>query len=107
MRDLLASFNRGARAMRNFVRWLAGALLVSTAVAVPAQDYPARPVKIIVPFAAGGPADIYARFIGQRLESALGQPFVVDDRPGAGSVIGTDAAAKSAPAPGRFSTTNG
>jgi len=83
--------------MRTFVRWLAGALLLATAAAAPAQDYPTRPVKIIVPFAAGGPADIYARFIGQRLEAALGQPFIVDDRPGAGSVIGTDAAAKSAP----------
>ena len=62
-----------------------------------AQEYPTRPVKIIVPFAAGGPADLYARFLGQRLETALGQPFIVDDRPGAGSVIGTDAAAKSAP----------
>jgi tripartite-type tricarboxylate transporter receptor subunit TctC len=61
------------------------------------QDYPAKPVKIIVPFAAGGPADVYARFVGQRLSEALGQPFVIDDRPGAGSVIGTDAAAKSAP----------
>ncbi|HEX5864715.1 MAG TPA: tripartite tricarboxylate transporter substrate binding protein, partial [Casimicrobiaceae bacterium] len=58
---------------------------------------PNRPVKIIVPFAAGGPADVYARFLGQRLQEALGQPFVVDDRPGAGSVVGTDAAAKSAP----------
>jgi tripartite-type tricarboxylate transporter receptor subunit TctC len=54
-------------------------------------------VKIVVPFAAGGPADIYARFLAQRLEVALGQPFIVDNRPGAGSVIGTDAAAKSAP----------
>ena len=62
-----------------------------------AQDYPNRPVKIIVPFAAGGPADVYARFLGQRLLEALGQPFVVDNRPGAGSVVGTDAAAKSAP----------
>src|SRR3977135_1606549 len=62
-----------------------------------AQDYPARPVKLIVPFAAGGPADIYARFLAQRLEVALAQPFIGDDRPGAGSVIGTDAAAKSAP----------
>jgi tripartite-type tricarboxylate transporter receptor subunit TctC len=62
-----------------------------------AQDYPTRPVRIMVPFAAGGPADIYARFLGQRLEGALGQPFVIDDRPGAGSVIGTDAVAKSAP----------
>jgi tripartite-type tricarboxylate transporter receptor subunit TctC len=54
-------------------------------------------VKIIVPFATGGPADVYARFLGQRLQEALGQPFVVDDRPGGGSVVGTDAAAKSAP----------
>jgi tripartite-type tricarboxylate transporter receptor subunit TctC len=54
-------------------------------------------VKIIVPFAAGGPADIYARFLGQRLQEALGQPFVIEDRPGGGSVIGTDAVAKSAP----------
>ncbi len=62
-----------------------------------AQNYPSKPVKIIVPFAAGGPADNYARFMAQRLQDALGQPFVVDDRPGAGSVIGTDAVAKSAP----------
>jgi len=61
------------------------------------QAYPARPVKIIVPFAAGGPADNYARFMAQRLQDALGQSFVVDNRPGAGSIIGTDAAAKSAP----------
>jgi tripartite-type tricarboxylate transporter receptor subunit TctC len=54
-------------------------------------------VKIIVPFAAGGPADVYARFIAQRLQEAMGQPFVVEDRPGAGSVTGTDAVAKSAP----------
>jgi len=54
-------------------------------------------VRIIVPFAAGGPADVYARFLGQRLQEALGQPFVVDDRPGGGSVVGTDAAAKSTP----------
>ncbi len=65
--------------------------------AVLAQAYPNRPVKIIVPFAAGGPADNFARFMGQRLGDALSQPFVVENRPGGGSVIGTDVAAKSAP----------
>ena len=62
-----------------------------------AQQYPAHPVKIIVPFAAGGPADNYARFLAQRLQDSLGQAFVVDDRPGGGSVIGTDFVAKAAP----------
>jgi tripartite-type tricarboxylate transporter receptor subunit TctC len=62
-----------------------------------AQAYPTKPVKIIVPFAAGGPADIYARVIGEKLQSALGQSFVVEDRPGGGAIIGTDAVAKSAP----------
>jgi tripartite-type tricarboxylate transporter receptor subunit TctC len=62
-----------------------------------AQDYPTRPVRIIVPFAPGGSADVFGRFIAQRLQETLGQTVVVDNRPGAGSVIGTDAAAKSAP----------
>jgi tripartite-type tricarboxylate transporter receptor subunit TctC len=62
-----------------------------------AQDYPARAVKIIVPFGAGGPADIYARFLGQYLQESLKQSFVVEDRPGAGSIIGTGEVAKAAP----------
>ncbi len=60
-----------------------------------AQSYPNRPVKIVVPFAAGGPADNYARFMAQRLTDELKQPFVIDNKPGAGSIIGTDFAAKS------------
>src|SRR5277367_3232322 len=84
---------------RRVVRSVAAALLGLATMAGPAlaQDYPARAVKIIVPFAAGGPADLYARDVGRRLQQVLGQAFVIDDRPGAGSVVGTDAAAKSAP----------
>jgi len=62
-----------------------------------AQDYPTHPVKIVVPFGAGGPADVYSRVLAQHLTEALKQPFVVEDRPGAGSIIGTDAVAKSPP----------
>jgi len=72
-------------------------LLAAGVPSIAQQPYPNRPVKIIVPFAASGPADNYARFMAQRLQEALGQNFVVDNRPGAGSIIGTDAAAKSAP----------
>src|SRR5882724_7947260 len=82
------------RAARMIVLWLA---LYVPAIVATAQDYPARPIRIIVPFATGGPADVYARVIGQRLQEALGQPIVVDNRPGAGSIIGTDAVAKAAP----------
>jgi tripartite-type tricarboxylate transporter receptor subunit TctC len=62
-----------------------------------AQEYPSRLVKIIVPFAAGGPADVYARALAQRLQDAFKQSFIVEDRPGAGSLIGTEAVAKSPP----------
>jgi tripartite-type tricarboxylate transporter receptor subunit TctC len=84
--------------MPGLFRALACALLVvmSTA-ATRAEDYPSRPVRLIVPFGAGGPADVYARVLGQHLSEALKQAFVVEDRPGAGSIIGTDQVAKSAP----------
>ena len=78
------------------IRLIAALSFVSLLSPAAAQDYPARAVKIVVPFAAGGPADIYARFIAQRLTDALGQSFVVDNKPGGGSVIGTDIVAKSA-----------
>jgi tripartite-type tricarboxylate transporter receptor subunit TctC len=81
----------------NPFRMLAAAMLAAVAAQAGAQAWPARPVKIVVPFAAGGPADIFARFVGQRLQEALGQPFVIEDRPGGGSVVGTDTVAKSAP----------
>jgi tripartite-type tricarboxylate transporter receptor subunit TctC len=89
----------GGTFMRRFLRreLLAGAGLALLATPAVAQDYPSRPVRIIVPFGPGGPADVYARALGQHLSDALKQQFVVDNRPGAGAVIGTDMVAKSAP----------
>jgi tripartite-type tricarboxylate transporter receptor subunit TctC len=77
---------------------IAGATCLALAASFAmAQAYPSHPVRVIVPFAPGGAADVYARFIATRLQEALGQTFIVDNRPGAGSIIGTDAVAKSAP----------
>src|SRR5262245_46448124 len=61
------------------------------------HDYPSKTIKIVVPFAAGGPADIYARVIGDQLSTTLKQPFVIENRPGGGAVIGTELVAKAAP----------
>jgi tripartite-type tricarboxylate transporter receptor subunit TctC len=71
--------------------------LVAAALPASAQEWPSKPVRMIVPFAPGGSADVFGRFIAQRLQESLGQSFVIDNRPGAGSVIGTDAVAKAAP----------
>jgi tripartite-type tricarboxylate transporter receptor subunit TctC len=73
---------------------LAVALLVQPAAA---QEYPSKPIKFIVPIAAGGLTDTLSRALGQRLSERVGQPMVVDNRPGAGGIIGMEAAAKSAP----------
>jgi tripartite-type tricarboxylate transporter receptor subunit TctC len=86
-----------ARLRRAAALALAGLALGSPLGSALAQSYPDRPVHMIVPFAAGGPADVYARVLGQYLSESLKQPFIVEDRPGAGSIIGTDAVAKAAP----------
>ena len=85
--------------LRQFATAPALALLaaLSAAPAAQAQDWPTRAVRIIVPFAPGGSADVFGRFLAQRLQETLGQTFIIDNRPGAGSVIGTDAVAKAAP----------
>ena len=83
--------------MRAFLRLAALILPVLLTLPVAAQNYPSRPVKFIVPFGAGGPADVYARVLAQHLSEETKQTFVVEDRPGAGSIIGTDAVAKAAP----------
>jgi tripartite-type tricarboxylate transporter receptor subunit TctC len=75
----------------------AAVAMMSPALETLAQTYPSKPVRVIVPFGAGGPADVYARALAQHMSETLKQSFVVENRPGAGAIIGTDAVAKSAP----------
>ena len=65
--------------------------------AASAQDYPAKPIRLIVPYAAGGNGDILGRIVGQKLAEALGKPVVIDNRPGANGIMGTDLCAKAPP----------
>ena len=82
--------------MKKIARIIFAALLSATFPAA-AQTYPAKPIRIIVPFPAGGIADLYARLIGTRVGESWGQPVVVENRTGAGGNIGADAVAKSPP----------
>src|SRR5262249_11104354 len=83
---------------RNFLHLAAGAAALPVASRIAwAQAYPSRPVRIIVGFAAGGPADTVARLIGQWLSERLGQPFVVENRTGAGTNIAAEAVVRSPP----------
>ena len=79
------------------VRIFAALALAAVSAAATAQQYPTRSVRIVVPFAVGGSADVYGRFLAAKLSDSMGQPFVIENRPGGGAVIGTDAVAKSAP----------
>jgi len=72
-------------------------MILAAAAPSTAQDYPFHPIKMIVPFGAGGPTDIFTRLLAEELRKALKQPFVMENRPGAGTIIGTEAAAKSPP----------
>ncbi|QNK71143.1 Bug family tripartite tricarboxylate transporter substrate binding protein [Variovorax sp. PAMC26660] len=80
---------------------LCAAAAVTTLCALPAAQaqntYPNKPIRMVVPFAAGGATDVLARVIGQKMSAGLGQPIIIDNRPGAAGIIGTDAVAKSAP----------
>ncbi|HEX7890694.1 MAG TPA: tripartite tricarboxylate transporter substrate binding protein [Ramlibacter sp.] len=77
--------------------WAAGAVLALAAASVQAQGYPNRPVRLIVPFAPGGFTDVVARILGQKMSQSLGQQFVVENKAGAGSTIGSDLVAKAPP----------
>ena len=79
------------------LRTLLALLLLSVGPSAWSQAYPTKPIKIVVPYGVGGPADIYARFLGAKLQEVMGQSFIVEDRPGAGSIVGTDYVAKSTP----------
>jgi tripartite-type tricarboxylate transporter receptor subunit TctC len=83
------------------MRWLTrlGLAILAATFALPAlaQSWPDKPVKIVVPFGPGGPADVYARILGQALTEQLGQQFIIDNKPGAGAIIGTEVVAKAAP----------
>jgi tripartite-type tricarboxylate transporter receptor subunit TctC len=99
-RTCSAPVAQGRLFTRRSVRWsfaFACLSVVTTAPPALAADYPVRPVRLIAPFAPGGGTDLSARILAQGLDKVLGQTVVVDNRPGAGSTIGTDIAAKAAP----------
>jgi len=88
--------------MRNWIKFgpraaLAMAFAAMLASPAAAQSWPTKPVKIVVPFGPGGPADVYARIVGQGLTEALGQQFIIENKPGAGALIGTEIVAKAPP----------
>jgi len=78
-------------------RAAAALVLAFSAACAWAQNYPSHPVKLVVPYAVGGSADVYGRVLAAKLSETMGEPFVIENRPGGGAVIGTDAVAKSAP----------
>jgi tripartite-type tricarboxylate transporter receptor subunit TctC len=84
---------------RDWYKSLFRLAILAALVATPAtaQDYPTRTIRVIVPFGAGGPTDVFTRALGEELRKALGQPVILENRPGAGSIIGTTEVAKAAP----------
>ena len=82
---------------KSFLRGAVAVGALALCGGVQAQAWPARPIRLVVPFPAGGATDVISRALGQRLAAELGQPFVIDNKPGAASAIGAEAVARSAP----------
>ena len=99
MQGIQFSLQRCARNVRHVFTALAGMALVAVGVPAHAQsgDYPARPVTMVVPFAAGGPTDLVARQLAQSMTASLGQTVVVENRPSAGGIVGSEAVARATP----------
>src|SRR6185436_4097491 len=79
------------------IRNACAALCLFASLGAWAQGYPTKPIKLVVPYGVGGSADVYGRYLAAKLQESMGQPVVVENRPGAGSIVGTDAVAKSDP----------
>lgn len=79
------------------VRWCGAVVMLLLAQALAAQSYPTRPIRLIIPYPPGGPTDFVGRIIGQKVSQSLGQQVVVDNRPGAGTIIGSELVARAAP----------
>src|SRR5213592_3814267 len=90
-------FRSAGGAMKRATAVLAAVAFCALAGGAAAQSYPARPVRILVGFAAGGPTDVIARIVAQDMTGSFGQSFVVENRPGANAIISTEAVARSAP----------
>ena len=78
-------------------RWLAAFLLCGAVHAYAAQPYPTKPVRLVIPYPPGGPTDFVGRLVGQKLSPLIGQQVVVDNRPGAGTIIGSEIVLRAAP----------
>ena len=85
--------------MSRYAQWSAALLCCATLLPVHAQTYPNRALRMIVPFPPGGPNDILGRVVSQKMSESMGHQVVVDNRGGAGGIIGTEAAAKSGESP--------
>src|SRR5262245_9323646 len=83
--------------MRSILRWWLAALAVVTAASSAlGQQYPSKPIRLIVPYPAGGATDVVARLLAERMSADIGQPIYVENRPGAGTMVGASAVARSA-----------